>query len=186
MDVFKGERIERQDLFGGSSDQGAGGAATADSQDVEMFEEMMKARLAMDIDDAPAADAAKPADDSDVPVFRMFAGAKPVKVETAPVEPVYILPKRPEVAMEESDSEEHRQALISVAIDAQTIRAMAQIPVPALQFPKRVLHLKAEATDDAKKKSADKPNGRRKHPRRARKSKNPTEPYVRVLSPYTG
>ncbi|KAJ2544524.1 cholesterol esterase [Coemansia sp. RSA 1853] len=183
--------IERQELFGDSTTQNKDAStAEADSQDVELFEEIMKSRMGMDIDDATPDNTAEASDNnvdeaSAAPVFRMFAGAKAVKVETEIAEIVYIAPERPEVEMEESDSEEHRQALASAAIDAQTVKAMAQIPTPALLFPKRVIHIKAEPAVAAQNKDTTKKQSKHKQQRRGKRSET-TVPYVRVLSPYSG
>ncbi|KAJ1755554.1 hypothetical protein LPJ54_006975 [Coemansia sp. RSA 1824] len=192
MDVLGGKKIERQELFGDSTTQNKGDSvAEADSQDVELFEEIMKSRMGMDIDDATPDTTADAGDNnveeaSAAPVFRMFAGAKAVKVETEVAEIVYIAPERPEVEMEESDSEEHWQALASAAIDAQTVKAMAQIPTPALLFPKRVIHIKAEPTVAAQNKDTAKKQGSKHKQQRRSKKSGATVPYVRVLSPYSG
>ncbi|KAI9481942.1 hypothetical protein LPJ78_005033 [Coemansia sp. RSA 989] len=177
MDVFDGKKIERQELFG---DESHSSQSVADSQDIEMFDELMKSRL--DIVDGATKE---PSSAETVPVFRMFASAKAVKVETAPVEPVFIAPERPQVPLEESDSEDHWNMLKSAAIDAQTIKDIAKVPLPALQFPKRVIHIKLESKEPAMGKSEDKAKqlNRRKHKRPVKRAK---QPYVRVLSPYMG
>ncbi|KAJ2848802.1 hypothetical protein IWW36_003072 [Coemansia brasiliensis] len=188
MDVFDGKKIERQELFGNNGDASTKEPA-ADSQDIEMFDELMKSRLDIEDNNSTAAkESASSTDEKeDIPVFRMFASAKAVKVETAPVEPVFIAPERPQASMEESDSEDHWNMLKSAAIDAQTIKNMANIPLPALQFPKRVIHIKVEPKEstlgNSESSTTDKQRNRRK---RRRPIKRTEQPYVRMLSPYMG
>ncbi|KAJ2451548.1 hypothetical protein EV183_003533 [Coemansia sp. RSA 2336] len=171
MNMLNGRKIERQELF----DESHSSELAADSQDIEMFDELMKSRL----DIAQPTVVEETSSTEPAPVFRMFASAKAVKVETAPIEPVFIAPTRPLVPLEESDSEDHWNMLRSAAIDAQTIKDMAKVPLPALQFPKRVIHIKLEPKENVAAESKLK---RRKH----RPVKRTKQPYVRVLSPYMG
>ncbi|KAJ2472772.1 hypothetical protein GGI02_001357, partial [Coemansia sp. RSA 2322] len=146
MNKLGGKKVDRSRLFdsdsGSSSDDDAGGVV--ETQELAAFEKMMEARVGLQVSREPVADAAATQTDvgeeetsSDLLMFRLFAGSGPVKVETKTAEIVYIMPKRPEIAMEESDSEDHWSALAAAATDAQTIRAVAQIPLPAMQYPRR-------------------------------------------------
>ncbi|KAJ2387143.1 hypothetical protein GGI05_004175, partial [Coemansia sp. RSA 2603] len=160
-------------------------------QDFAAFERMMEARI-----NACANDSIEPHEDDSgsesvrdddhdqqtdtdpAPVFQLFAGAGPVKVSTKVEEPVYIQTERPEEAMVESDSEDHWNRLAAAAIDSQEVLRMAQIPLPALRFAHRVMHIKTDSKDE------EQPT--KETPRKKSKSKTRSEPYTRVLSPYTG
>ncbi|KAJ1736291.1 hypothetical protein LPJ61_000075 [Coemansia biformis] len=207
MDKLKGKKTDRRALFGA----GTGDQRDIDVQDVEAYESMMKARLgaqengesrrnpaegavaSANSDDNAGADPA-----SDAPMFQMFAGAGPVKVTTASADQVFVAPKRPEVPLEESDSEEHWNSLLSVAVDAQTIKAHSAIPTPDLQYLKRVIHIKLEPATGAKCSPADSTKADRQRLQQRRRrlrlrgakaadgASAMPEPYVRVLSPYSG
>ncbi|KAJ2086601.1 hypothetical protein GGI09_006667, partial [Coemansia sp. S100] len=178
MDKLGGKKVDRSRLFDNNSDDD-----NHDEQDFAAFEKMMEARVKVDrLDqaqpsaDTPMQDAASEASESatktvsaDIPVFRLFAGAGPVKVDTLSSVVEYIQPKRPEVAMEESESEDHWSALAAAAIDAQTIRAVAQIPLPAMLYPKRVIHITAHKQPSTDQAPAIR--GQRRHHRRKLVSK---------------
>ncbi|KAJ2063053.1 hypothetical protein GGI17_002000 [Coemansia sp. S146] len=201
MDKLGGKKVDRSHLFDNDSDDDS----HHDEQDFAAFEKMMEARVKVDqLDQAqPLVDipmqntasedseSATKSSSTDIPVFRLFAGAGPVKVDTLSSVVEYIQPKRPEVAMEESDSEDHWSALAAAAIDAQTIRAVALIPLPAMLYPKRVMHITADKQPSSSVDQAPAIRGQRRHRRRKLVSKR-AEPkvkavrHMRVLSPYTG
>ncbi|KAI7835019.1 hypothetical protein BX661DRAFT_168196 [Kickxella alabastrina] len=215
MDALRGKRVNRNSLFeqdDSSSNKRRGDDAMDISdednqQDFATFERMMEARVKaqMGEDTTPSTlaitttnddkddSADSSAEDNNTPVFRMFAGSGPVKIETEPIEPEYIQTKRPEVSMEESDTEEHWNALASAAIDADKIKEMAQIPLPAMRYPKRIMHIKLETESPDTKASGEKSKGEKgtKQTKNGedgdrRKPRRRSEPYRRVLSPYNG
>ncbi|KAJ1644043.1 hypothetical protein LPJ64_004241 [Coemansia asiatica] len=175
-----------------------------DEQDFAAFERMMEARIKEQIGESISINAAsssssesdaddqlsknsnkKDGKDSAAPVFRLFAGVGPVKVETELVEPAYIQPQRPESSMVESDSEEHWRNLAAAAIDSQAVIEMSKIPLPAMAFSHRVIHIKADGTtgnDSAQVKEAAADKQKRRKKRKARRP----EPYRKTPSPYNG
>ncbi|KAJ2439038.1 hypothetical protein GGF42_008096 [Coemansia sp. RSA 2424] len=200
MDKLCGKKVDRSCLFDNDGD-----GSDHDEQDFVAFERMMESRLKVEqpdqapppveskTQDATSEDGKGDAKSSggDIPMFRLFAGAGPVKVKSLSSEVEYIQPKRPEVAMEESDSEDHWSALAAAAIDAQTIRAVAQIPLPAMLYPKRVIHIPMDKkqSSGADQVPATRGRRRRRHHKLASgklDSKAGSVRYVRVLSPYTG
>ncbi|KAJ2613504.1 hypothetical protein H4S08_002165 [Coemansia sp. RSA 1365] len=192
--MLEGKKVDRNELF----DDGDGyksDAMEAETQVKEQYEAIMSSRLAIESGTQQSSssigkDAEIPST-SDAPVFRMFAGSGPVKVATETAEPVYILPKKSEVDLEESDSEEHWNALASVALDAEAVMAMARIPLPAMQYPKRVIHVKADSAVVVKESEAGDKKSQKSCRRRSRRHKKSTSsstatPYDRILSPYDG
>ncbi|KAJ1829500.1 hypothetical protein LPJ56_000262 [Coemansia sp. RSA 2599] len=211
MERLAGKKVSRGDLFEQDS-TGSNKRARVenkldsmldkeDEQDFAAFERMMEARIKEQIGESPAADAAADGssessveeeaskgssngDDtgSAAPVFRLFAGAGPVKVETEVAEPVYVQPQRPESSMVESDTEEHWTNIAAAAIDSQTVIEMSKIPLPALVFSHRVLHVKADGTTgDGSAQASDTSKQKRRKKRKAR-----PEPYRKTPSPYNG
>ncbi|KAJ2854923.1 hypothetical protein GGI22_004321, partial [Coemansia erecta] len=165
---MEGRKIDRSRLFGDDSSQVD---SDMDEQDFEVFEKMMAARIdVQDQQQQPQEGAQEPKvgiaeeEQANAPVFKLFAGSSLVKVETEVVEVEYVAPQRPEAQLEESDSEEHWSALMAAAIDADTIQTMSRIPLPALQFPKRVIHLKAGdgSKPDASAKNPEKTKSKSK------------------------
>ncbi|KAJ2547749.1 hypothetical protein EV175_005089 [Coemansia sp. RSA 1933] len=158
---MEGRKIDRSQLFGDNSNSSQSDL-DMDEQDFEAFEKMMEERIAVqdhqpeqqpqeedeEKDDAECDMQEREGEDieqTSAPVFKLFAGSSLAKVETESAEVEYIAPQRPEAQLEESDSEEHWSTLLSAAIDSDTIHAMSKIPLPALQFPKRVIHLKVDS-----------------------------------------
>ncbi|PIA19103.1 hypothetical protein COEREDRAFT_90470 [Coemansia reversa NRRL 1564] len=194
--MLEGKKVDRNELF----DDGDGyksDAMEAETQVKEQYEAIMSSRLAIESGTQQSGSSTSQDADvlsvSDTPVFRMFAGSGPVKVATETAEPVYILPEQPEVDLEESDSEEHWNALASVALDADAVMAMAQIPLPAMQYPKRVVYVKPDSAavikeSEASNKKNQKSCRRRSRTQRHKKTTGSSAaiPYVRVLSPYNG
>ncbi|KAJ2665081.1 hypothetical protein IWW48_000348 [Coemansia sp. RSA 1200] len=206
-----GRKVDRSRLF---DDDSSHEVFDADEQDFEAFEKIMESRIKIQDNqyhhqqqqqqqeedgnneemDCEAAET----EAVGVPVFKLFSGSNLVKVETEVVEPEYIAPQRPEAQLEESDSEEHRNALLAAAIDAEVIRAMSTIPLPALQYPRRVIHVKADGCleSSASTKHHDKTKSKSKASRKRRraqvrkrilKKQTAPPPYERcVRSLYTG
>ncbi|KAJ2894781.1 hypothetical protein IWW38_002473 [Coemansia aciculifera] len=194
-DKLGGKKVDRSRLF----DNDGGAASDHDEQDFAAFEEMMRRKQLdqasppppLPVEVTTTQEDATSNDDvengggatADIPMFRLFAGAGPVKVESLSSVVEYTQPKRPEVALEESDSEEHWSALAAAAIDAQTIRAVALVPLPAMQYPKRVMHI---SMDKQQQSSGNDPR-RRSRRRKLDSGKLASKvKYVRVLSPYAG
>ncbi|KAJ2746584.1 hypothetical protein GGI20_001233 [Coemansia sp. BCRC 34301] len=198
MDKMSGKMVDRSCLFDSDRDD-----SDHDEQDFAAFEKMMESRVKMGQPDKVLAPAEATAQDiagedskdsaknggTGIPMFRLFAGVGPVKVETLSSVIEYIQPKRPEVAMEESDSEDHWSALAAAAIDAQTIRAVAQIPQPSMQYPRRVMHISMDKQQGSSVDQARATRGSRRRRKLASgkpESKVKAVRYVRVLSPYVG
>ncbi|KAJ2512434.1 hypothetical protein GGI11_002984 [Coemansia sp. RSA 2049] len=203
-----GRKIDRSRLF---DDDSSHEAFDADKQDLEAFEKIMESRINIqdnqyhqqqqqqeDVNNEEMDCETAEAEEVGVPVFKLFAGSNLVKVETEAVEPEYIAPQRPEAQLEESDSEEHRNALLATAIDVEVIRAMSTIPLPALQYPRRVIHVKADGSVESsastkhheKTKSKSKASRKRRRAqvrKRILKKQAVPPPYERcVRSLYTG
>ncbi|KAJ1793149.1 hypothetical protein LPJ59_004758 [Coemansia sp. RSA 2399] len=200
---MEGRKIDRSQLFG---DDGSQADSDMDEHDFEAFEKMMAARINVqdqqqqqkqENTQEPEHEVAEE-EQAKAPVFKLFAGSSLVKVETEAVEVEYIAPQRPEAQLEESDSEEHWSALMAAAIDADTIQTMSKIPLPALQFPKRVIHLKAgdgskpdtSAKNPEKTKAKSKASCKRRKAqerKRTAKRQKASPPYERcVRSLFTG
>ncbi|KAJ2708040.1 hypothetical protein FB645_000149 [Coemansia sp. IMI 203386] len=210
MERLAGKKVSRDDLFENEFNSGSSKKAKTESrldsmldeedeQDFAAFERMMEARIKEQIGESIAADAASSSSEDDseggaaknssdngaeaaAPVFRLFAGAGPVKVETQVAEPVYIQPQRPESSMVESDTEEHWRNLAAAAIDSQTVVAMSKIPQPTMAFSHRVMHIKLDSATD--KDSAQEPDSKKL--KRRKKKKTRSEPYRKTPSPYNG
>ncbi|KAJ1668407.1 hypothetical protein IW140_000235 [Coemansia sp. RSA 1813] len=192
---MEGRKIDRSQLFGDDNSQGA---SDMDEEDFETFEKMMEARIKVQdhhtqqqqqqqqqYDEQGEEDEAQEqeitdAEQTSAPVFKLFAGSNLVKVETEVAEPKYVAPQRPEAQLEESDSEEHRSALLAAAIDADTIHAMSKVPLPALQYPKRVIHLKADGSSNSPMDSAKNPE-KTKPKSKARCKKRKAQEHKRAL-----
>ncbi|KAJ1965760.1 hypothetical protein GGI12_000552 [Dipsacomyces acuminosporus] len=146
MDILGGKRVDRSALF---DDNGSDGS-DIDNQDFAAFEKMMDARVKAaeqpvnTVEEASDAEMQEEEDGGDLPVFKLFAGSQAVKVETKIEEVVYTLPERPQPNMEESDTEEHWEALRSAAVDSEEIKTASQIRLPAMVYPKRVIHKKPQ------------------------------------------
>ncbi|KAI9501831.1 hypothetical protein GGI25_000283 [Coemansia spiralis] len=203
-----GKKIDRSQLFDDNNSQVG---SDMDNQDFAVFEKMMESRIQLENADS-SNDELVAVDDMSVyenqeentssnetggtPMFKLFAGSNLIKVETEAIEPEYAIPQRPEVQLEESDSEEHWCALAAAAIDATSIYSMSKVPLPAMQYPKRVVHIKlddpkpAEANNTKKSKSNSKSRLKLKS-RKIQKHKLNSKQrekrcYARVLSPYMG
>ncbi|KAJ2163180.1 hypothetical protein GGF46_000110 [Coemansia sp. RSA 552] len=190
MESLGGKQIDRQALFGDSNH--GNDEPEIDVQDVAAFEAMMESR--MEVEESDAESNATDGNSGDgpsnnAPMFQMFAGAGPVKVATESTEPEYVVPERPAALLEESDSEEHWNRLSAAVVDTQTVLDTSKIPLPALQYPNRVMHIKVEPAKDqgeGEKRTAKTAGRERRRLRRLKKQEQRPAPYMRVLSPYTG
>ncbi|ORX68113.1 hypothetical protein DL89DRAFT_258711 [Linderina pennispora] len=186
FDTLRGQKVDRNELFGDNTSDNGDGVSDLDDQDFAAFEKMMDARVKAEVIEAVADEAEvdgssdREEESADVPVFQLFAGAGPAKVEIEAKEPEYVMPERPEPVMEESDSEEHWQALQSAVIDAEQIKKLAATPLPAMRYLHRVVHIPLEEKTEPKRT-------RRRRSHHAKKASRKTfEPYYKELSPYNG